>query len=95
MQKRRAGRVGGGCSRSGARRTEGLVASLLKVARFRYNEFRERFGREPGPDEPLLFDPRQDSPSKADPAEMRLQVIAATTATRGDPIVVLKFLGLA
>ncbi|MGH7916712.1 MAG: hypothetical protein ACREQE_04530 [Candidatus Binataceae bacterium] len=72
-----------------------LALSLLKVARYRYLLFRDRFGRDPGPDDPLLFDPCQDRPALADPAEMRLQVIAATTATRSDSMAVLKFLGLA
>jgi hypothetical protein len=91
----RAGRAGGRCSRVGARRSAVLALSLIKVARYRYSLFRDRFGRDPAPDEPLLFDPLQDSPAIADLMEMRSQVMAATTATRSDAVAVLKFLGLA
>lgn len=79
---------------SGVRGTSDVVESLLKVARFRFVEFRDRFGRDPGPNEPLFFDYTQDQPVAAESLELHFQVMIASSATRSSPLPVLKFLGL-
>jgi hypothetical protein len=67
---------------------------MLKIARMRYRIFRDRFGRDPGPDDPLFFDSMNDRPVVASEAEMSLQVMDAAVATRSDYLSVMKFLGL-
>jgi hypothetical protein len=70
-----------------------LVAALLEVAKVRFALFRERFGRDPGPDEPLLFDPDEEQPTQATGPEGRVQVLSAAIASEVDPSVVLGLLG--
>jgi hypothetical protein len=72
---------------------DGLAAALLEVAKIRFGAFRERFGREPEPDEPLLFDPNEDEPIEASWSDRMLQVLAAASATNIDVAPVLQFLG--
>jgi hypothetical protein len=72
---------------------DGLAAALLEVAKIRYDAFRERFGRDPEPDEPLLFDPDQDEPIEASCSERMLQVLAAASVSDVDAVPVLEFLG--
>ena len=81
-------------SRRGARRTSDTEAAVLKIARLRYRMFRERFGRDPGPDDPLFFDPTGKEPTVAGAAEMWRQVFDAASATRSDFLSVMRFLGL-
>ena len=70
-----------------------LVAALLEVAKVRFALFRERFGRDPGPDEPLLFDPTQEEPTPATRADSRVQVVSAALASEVDAAPVLGLLG--
>ena len=70
-----------------------MVAALLEIAKVRFALFRERFGREPGPDEPLLFDPEQEVPTAATQAESRVQVVSAAIASEVDANAVLHLLG--
>jgi hypothetical protein len=81
--------------RTGARRSSNLSAAMMRIARLRYQMFRERFGRDPYPDEPLFFDPSRDTPVVAEVSEMWDQVLDAAVATRTDALSVMKFLGLA
>jgi hypothetical protein len=69
------------------------IAALLEVAKVRFALFRERFGRDPGPDEPLLFDPEQEEPTAASQADRRVQVVSAASASQVDASVVLRLLG--
>jgi hypothetical protein len=69
------------------------VAALLEIAKVRFALFRERFGRDPGLDEPLLFDPGQDEPTAATQAESRVQVVSAAVASEVDANAVLRLLG--
>jgi hypothetical protein len=73
--------------------SEPLMAALLEVAKVRFELFREHFGREPGPDEPLLFDPDKGEPTASTVAESRVQVVSAATATEVDACAVLDLLG--
>ena len=40
--------------------------AMIVIARYRFRAFVLKFQREPGPQEPIFFDERQDSPVKAD-----------------------------
>ena len=70
-----------------------LVTALMEIARVRFQLFRERFGREPGPDEPLLFDPDQGGPTAATQADRIVQVVSAAMASKVDANAVLGLLG--
>lgn len=39
--------------------------------------FIERFGREPGPDDPIFFDPTKDQPQPMDPHALGAQIVKA------------------
>jgi hypothetical protein len=69
------------------------VAALLEIAKVRFQLFRERFGREPELDEPLLFDPDKREPIAATEADRRVQVVSAALATEVDARTVLGLLG--
>ena len=86
--------IGGRC-RTGARRTTDLSAAVMRIAKLRYEMFRDRFGRDPYPDEPLFFDPTNDIPVVAEVSQMWTQVMDAAVATRTDALSVMKYLGLA
>ena len=73
--------------------SEPLMAALLEVAKVRFELFRERFGREPGPDEPLLLDPDKGTPTASTVADSRVQVVSAASATEVDARPVLNLLG--
>jgi hypothetical protein len=69
------------------------IAALLAIAKVRFALFRERFGRDPELDEPLLFDPDQAEPIAATGADRRLQVVSAAIASEVDASAVLSLLG--
>jgi hypothetical protein len=73
--------------------SDALVAALLEIAKVRFALFRERFGRDPGPDEPLLFDPGKEQPIAATQADSRLQLVSAAMASEVDASAVLSLLG--
>jgi hypothetical protein len=91
---RRPMRAMGSCRRVGSRYGDDIGNAMLKIARVRYQIFRTRFGRDPGPDDPLFFDSMKDQPVVAGEAEMFSQVMDAAVATRSDCSFVMKFLGL-
>ncbi len=68
---------------------------MLKIVRMRYKIFRSRFGRDPGPDDPLFFDSNHDQPVSAGNAEVWSQVMDAAAVTRSDCTSVMRFLGCA
>lgn len=80
--------------RSSRRQTTDVGNAILRIARLRYEIFRERFGRDPEPDEPLFFDVSHGRPVIANETEMFRQVSDAASATRADFLSVAKFLGL-
>jgi hypothetical protein len=69
------------------------IKALLEIARVRFALFRERFGRDPGPDEPLLFDPEKGEPTAATQADGRVQLVSAAMASDVDADAVLDLLG--
>ena len=70
------------------------AAALLEVLRLRVGRFRQRFGRDPGADEPLLFDPDFDRPVVTSDEESRMQATTAALAAQVDPAAVLRWLRL-
>jgi len=80
--------------RLGSRYSDDIGIAMLKIARVRYDIFRIKFGRDPGPDDPLFFDSMRDQPVVAGADEMWAQVMDAAVATRSDYMSVMKFLGL-
>lgn len=50
------------------------LTACLESAR---KDFIRKFGREPGPDDPILFDPDADIPQPMDEAKLRRDMIAA------------------
>jgi hypothetical protein len=68
--------------------------SLLGVIRQRFEAFRQKFGRPPGPQDPLFFDPRADLPVLADREVIREQLLAAASAIGLDGNRVLERLGM-
>jgi hypothetical protein len=70
------------------------AAALLEVLRLRFERFRQRFGRDPEADEPLLFDPDFDRPVVTTDEESRMQVTTAALAAQVDPTAVLRWLRL-
>lgn len=94
LETREPIRLMGNCRRAGSRRSDDIGMAVLKIARMRYQIFRDRFGRDPGPDDPLFFDSSRKEPVVAGAAEMWSQVMDAASATRSDFLSVMKFLGL-
>lgn len=93
-EKRNLRRVAGNSRRPGTGRQNSLESELLKIASVRFEAFRDRFGRDPFPDEPLFFDPSLDQPVAPPSAEMRTQLLAAASATRSDRASLLRYFGL-
>jgi hypothetical protein len=94
QEKRNLRRVVGSSRRPGTCGQNSLDIELLKIASVRFEAFRDRFGRDPFPDEPLFFDPTRDEPVAPASAEMRIQLLAAASATRSDRASLLKYFGL-
>jgi hypothetical protein len=70
-----------------------LIAALLEIARVRFELFHEQFGRDPEPDEPLLFDKQKRVPTAPTEREGRMQVLSAALASNVDPALILGLLG--
>jgi hypothetical protein len=78
---------------SASHKSDPLVSALLEIAKVRFALFRERFGRDPDPDEPLLFDPAKDEPTASTTDDGRVQVLSAAIASEVDAVEVLSLLG--
>lgn len=55
-----------------------MTDELAEAVRHQIVLFEERFGRPPGPDDPLLFDPDQDEPAPLDPDKFLAEVERAS-----------------
>jgi hypothetical protein len=69
-------------------------AALMKIVRLRYAAFVKKFGREPGPHDPLFFCESKDEPTKADLPTTRRQIADGARAAGVKLAPVLMFLGL-
>ena len=70
---------------------ECIEMAVLRIARVLYSTFVKRFGRDPEPDEPLLFDPGQGYPAIANSSDTLSQIMAAAKAARVDLKSILPF----
>jgi hypothetical protein len=68
--------------------------SFFEVIRLRFRAFREQFGRDPGPNEPLFFEPDRDRPVQVDTAQAIEQIEAAARTLKIHSGPVLDFLKL-
>jgi hypothetical protein len=55
-------------------RTSSLNATTVAVMQAQMAAFREKFGRDRQPDEPVFFDPESDVPTKIQPSMIRRQL---------------------
>jgi hypothetical protein len=53
--------------------------------------FISKFGREPGPDDPVIFDPSKDVPTPIDPAELEGEVLGAMRKTGVPPEIIYAY----
>jgi len=85
--RHRAKRVRAAKAASMEREMQEAIRSQLRL-------FREKFGREPGPDDPIFFDPDADTPQSCGPeAADRLddQIVEAMSAAGVRPEVIYAF----
>jgi hypothetical protein len=68
--------------------------SLFQVIGERFRAFRKQFGRDPGPAEPLFFEPNRDQPVAAEITQAVEQIESAARALNIDPEPVFGFLRL-
>ena len=69
-------------------------AALVQIVQHRYTAFVQKFGREPGPHDPLFFDESKVEPTKADLPSTRRQLAEGARAAGVKVAPVLMFLGL-
>ena len=53
--------------------------------------FRAKFGRDPGPNDPVLFDPDKDVPTPIDPAELEGELLGAMRKTGVPPEIIYAY----
>jgi hypothetical protein len=70
-------------TRSG--RTVPMTPEVEKAIEDQMQFFRDKFGREPGPDDPLFFDPDADIPQLMTDEKIRKGIIDAMVAAGLDP----------
>ena len=58
---------------------------LRRALERQLERFREKFGREPGPGDPVFFDPDADDPRPLDPAPVEARIVAAMQAAGIEP----------
>jgi hypothetical protein len=87
-----------GASRSrlagSVRHLDGVERDLLQVIRCRCAIFKRKFGRVPGPQEPLFFDDRYGTPVQAHPREVLSQIREASQAAEVGAERILSYLRL-
>lgn len=71
------------------------ACSLMEVVNHRFGIFRQKFGRDPLPDEPLFFDPEADLPVQASPLQVHAQLADACRETGVGPSELTNFWNLA
>jgi integrase len=78
---------GGGMSRrkKSRVRTLRLGPEQMALLERQREQFRQKFGREPGPDDPIFFDPKADDPRPLDPDWLVGTVAAAMEQAGIDP----------
>lgn len=67
------------------RRTVRLDPRQIELLERQRQAFRAKFGRDPGPDDPVFFDPKADKPQPVDPDGLVATVVAAMEKAGLDP----------
>jgi len=65
-----------------------LMAAILEDQK---RKFIRRFGREPGPNDPVFFDPESPTPKSIDPCDVLASFIEAGRETSSDPVLLYAF----
>lgn len=72
-------------------KTVPITPEVLDILDELRQRFIEKFGREPGPDDPLLFDPDKDTPTQLDPDALIQEFEAAADAAGLNPAISYAF----
>ena len=64
------------------------AAAILKK---QLADFRKKFGRDPGPNDPVFFDPTKDEPTEIDPQAFAKDVVAAMKAAKTPPQIIYAY----
>ncbi len=62
-----------------------LDAELMRALKEQLEAFRQKFGRDPGPEDPLFFDPEADQPRPMDDARLDAMLVEALRHAGADP----------
>ncbi len=71
--------------RKKGKRAGQLSPEVVKTLEKQKETFRRKFGREPGPEDPLFFDPNADTPQPLDMDEMTALVVEAMAKAGVEP----------
>ncbi|MGH7265315.1 MAG: hypothetical protein ACREMB_10740, partial [Candidatus Rokuibacteriota bacterium] len=66
-------------------RTVRLDPGQVELLERQREAFREKFGRDPGPNDPVSFDPKADTPQALDPDDLVATIAAAMEQAGLDP----------
>jgi hypothetical protein len=67
------------------KRTVHLTDRAMEIAQKQMEAFKAKFGRDPGPEDPLFFDPRKDTPQHCTPDSLMEIVYDAAVASGQNP----------
>ncbi len=65
--------------------TRPLSPQMVKMLEKQKEAFRQKFGRDPGPGDPVFFDPNADTPQPFDMDEMTALIVEAMAKVGVDP----------
>ncbi len=71
-----------------------ITPEMRKIFEDQHDRFVEKFGREPGPKDPVFFDPDSDVPTKMPAAPLREVVLEVCAMTGLDVERTMRTLGL-
>ena len=67
------------------KKTVKMSPELVDVLEKQMEAFRQKFGRDPGPDDPVFFDPNADTPQPFDGDELMRAMVEAMAEAGVDP----------
>jgi hypothetical protein len=70
------------------KRKRTLEQEAARAMRKQLKAFRKKFGRDPGPGDPVFFDPKKDVPTPMDEAEMEKMLLDALQKSGAPPEVI-------
>ena len=74
--------------------TKKMTPQVQRIMEEQMKAFRKKFGRSPGPNDPVFFDPDADSPQPISEAKLRRVIVHAAQEAGLDPERVLAALGI-